>query len=179
MFVLDSSSASEADFARMLQFCKDLVDGADFSFNNVRFGLVTYASRAIEQFSLGQITTKQDIFEAIDGVLQPRGRRNTADAIRAASDLLTERFSASSVEQVIFLVTSGISNVRTRRTIREADRAKAKGITIFGVGIGLPNADEINAIVSMPSRETAFLIGKFEALQDLSEQLFLPKCEGN
>lgn len=179
VFVLDSSSTSEDDFVRMLQFCKDLIDGSDYANGDIRVGLITYASRAIEQFSLGQFTTKQDIFDAIDSVLQPRGRRNTADAINAASNMLVENARGSSVQTAIFLMTSGISDVKSRRTIREADQAKANGITIYGVGIGLPNAEELHAVVSIPTRETAFLVDRFEALLDLSEQLFLPKCEGN
>ena len=178
VFALDSSAqVKEPDFVRMLQFCKDLVDGADFASGSVRVGLVQFGITAMEEFGLSDYTSKGDLFDAIDTVNNIKGRRNIADGIRLAKELLVRESRDPLVEKVIFLITAGVSRTKRRRTVREADAAKREGVHIFGVGIGIPNTDEIDAIVSNPT-ETKYLIDKFEALPDLSESLFMPKCEG-
>ena len=59
VFALDSSAqVKEPDFVRMLQFCKDLVDGADFASGSVRVGLVQFGITAMEEFGLSDYTSK-------------------------------------------------------------------------------------------------------------------------
>lgn len=179
VFLLDSSSVvKEPDFVRMLQFCKDILNGADIDSGNVRVGFVLYGSKAVVQFELDDYNSKNEIFDAIDEVPKLRGKRNMADAIKAAIAMLTKDSNRGTVDSTIILMTAGISNVRSKRTLREADRAKAEGITIIGVGIRLPHTDELDAIISEPALETKYVVDRFEDLHYLTENLVLPQCEG-
>ena len=67
------------------------------------------------------------------------GSTNTADSIEA---MRNEMFTAENgdrpdVRNMAIIITDGVSNINSRRTIPEADLAKEEGIHIYTVGIGL------------------------------------------
>lgn len=176
VFVVDSSSkVKRKDFATILEFCKDLIVDADIESGTVKVGMVVFSSKAKVQFELGMYQTKAELIEAVEAAPKLRGKLNIADAIQTATVMLRNSRS-STVESAMFLITSGESNIKKRRTLREAKRAKSLGINIYGVGVGLSDTGELDSITS--SSQTRFSIPSFEDLNDLSEILFLPKCKG-
>jgi collagen type VI alpha len=51
---------------------------------------------------------------------------------------------------IAVVVTDGISNINSRRTITEAINARAKNIHIYSIGIGLKDTKEVFAIATPP-----------------------------
>ena len=72
-------------------------------------------------------------------------------------------------ENVVILLTDGQSNINYYDTIPAATDLKSDGVTVIGIGIGLTNADELNAIASGP-REV-FQVATFDALNDIKAEI--------
>ena len=164
----------------MLQFCKDILSDADIGHGQLRVGALTYGSDAKIMFHLKQFSRKEDVFDAIDEIPFLYGGKNTAEALRLAR---TEMFTVikgdrPKADDVIMLITDGISDVNEQFTILEADAAKSDGIHIFTIGIGLEDYTELNAIATSPASENSFLLSKFEELFSLAENLFISTCPG-
>lgn len=163
----------------MLQFCKDMLEGADVDGGNVRVGVVSYSTEAEVQFNLNTYLSKSRIFDAIDEIAFIPGSTNTADAIRAARRMFTKsKGDRLGVDNVIMLLTDGISNINSQKTIPEARRTHSEGIHIYAIGIGLTDTHELDAIASEPASENSFAVRTFEELEDLSESLFISICPG-
>ena len=83
------------------------------------------------QFSLGRHASKESLLEAIEAIPYEYGTTNTADAFKA---LRTEVFSKShgdrkKVPNVAVLITDGNSNINVKRTYKEANRSKRRGMS--------------------------------------------------
>ena len=181
VFILDSStSVTEANFVRVLQFCKDVISDADIDTGRVRVGALIYSSESEIMFHLNQFKSKEFVLDAIDEIPYIYGSTNTAEALRVVR---TEMFTPMNgdrpnVDNVVMLITDGISSINSQRTIPEAEAAKAGGIHIFTIGIGLEDTTELNAIATDPASENSFVIPKFEELATLAENMFMSTCPG-
>lgn len=181
VFILDSStSVNEINFGKMLQFTKDFIGGADVNSGNVRVGLLLYGTTVHVEFHLGDFSTKGALFSAINSVKYKYGSTNTAEALRI---LRTEMFlekngDRPSVRNIAVVVTDGVSNVRARRTIPEANLAKADGIHIYTVGIGLADLWELDGMATPPAEENRFSVRDFDGLSTLQEELSSSICPG-
>lgn len=74
-----------------------------------------------------------------------------------------------SADNLVILLTDGQSNVNFYDTIPSARDLKSDGVTIIGIGIGLSNADELNAIASGPT--DVFQVATFEALDEIKAEI--------
>ncbi|XP_045179088.2 cartilage matrix protein-like [Mercenaria mercenaria] len=181
VFILDSStSVTEENFVRMLQFCKDIINSADTDGGSVRVGAMTFGSVTEVQFNLNSFSKKHYLFDAIDEMTRVSGNSNVADAIRAARKRMftLENGDRPDAENVIMLLTDGLSNINSQLTIPEAKFAHLQGIHIYAIGIGLSDTREIEGIASEPWQENSFSIRNFEELSDLSESLYMSECQG-
>ena len=172
---------TEENFVRMLQFCKDLIAYADIDSGELRVGAVVFSTSALVAFHLNHFDRKADIYDAIDEIPYIFGSTNTADALML---MRTEMFTIANgdrpnADNVALLITDGVANfINSQFTIPEADAAKADSIHIFGIGIGLNDPTELNAIVSTPAEDNMFLVQSFEELNELSEVLYMSTCPG-
>ncbi|XP_069108494.1 cartilage matrix protein-like [Argopecten irradians] len=182
VFVLDSStSVGDENFRRMLEFVKDILLLADIDSGNVRVGLLIYSSRVEIQFHLNQYQTQSEVFKAIDRVPYILGSTNTADGLMV---MRNEMFSfqngdRANVPNVAIVVTDGQSNINSRRTIPEAQKAKGAGIDIYAIGIGLAETSELQAIASEPLTDFLYTVRGFEDLHHLKNRMFESICPGN
>ncbi|KAL3854733.1 hypothetical protein ACJMK2_013983 [Sinanodonta woodiana] len=179
VFILDAStSVTEANYKKMLTFCKDFLGNADIDSGNVRVGVVIYSTDVNIQFHLKQYSRKTDIFAAIDKIPYIYGSTNTADGLRT---MRTEMFTAANgdrpdADNVAVIITDGISNINARRTIPEAVQARAMGIHIYAIGIGLSDSKELDAIASEPSKDNSFSVQEFDELVGLENKIFSAIC---
>ena len=72
-------------------------------------------------------------------------------------------------EDVVILLTDGQSNINYYDTIPAATDLKSDGTTVIGIGIGLTNADELNAIAS--SSRDVFQVATFDALDNIKAEI--------
>ena len=138
VIIIDAStSVTEKNYKKMLQFCKDLVDYADVDSGSVRIGVMIYSTDVEPIFHLNRYTTSGDIKNAIDQIPYIYGSTNTADSLL---ELHSRFFTTSNgdrpgVDNIAIVLTDGVSNINARRTIPEAEAARGKGIHIYSVGM--------------------------------------------
>lgn len=181
MIVLDAStSVTEKNFELMLDFVKDFLFEADIDGGNVRVGVIIYSTSDHVQFQLNTYKTKVDVYNAVDKIPYNHGSTNTADALRT---MRTQMFSQdngdrSDVENIAVVVTDGVSNINSRRTVPEAEQARADGIHIFVIGIGLTDTKELDGMASIPVEKNRFKVQEFSELRHLRHDIFAALCKG-
>ena len=180
VFVLDAStSVTEMNFLVMKDFIKDFLFEANIDGGNVRVGIIIYSTEDHLQFHLNAHQSKLDMFIAIDAIPYRYGSTNTADALKT---MRTEMFTAANgdrpgVPNIAIVVTDGVSNINSRRTIPEAEEARAQGIHIYAIGIGLTDTTELDGIASKPVEENSFSVQEFSELRNLRSKVFSALCE--
>ena len=181
VFVLDASTSVTApNFELMKDFVKDFLFIADIDNGNVRVGIIIYSTEDYVQFQLNTYRSKVEIFDAIDNIPYRYGSTNTADALNT---MRTEMFTRANgdrpnVPNICIVVTDGVSNINSRRTIPEAEQARAEGIHIYAIGIGLTDTTELDGIASQPASENSFAVQEFSELRTLRDQVFSAFCPG-
>ena len=163
----------------MLDFLKDFLYIAQIDSGNVRVGLVIYSTRVSIQFQLNTFTSKSELFDAIDQTPYEYGSTNTADGIKTMRQMFRpENGDRPHVENMAIIITDGVSNINARRTIPEAEQARAEGIHIYVIGIGLTDTREIDGIASKPVEENRFTVQEFSELTALRDKVFQSFCVG-
>ena len=137
VIILDAStSVTEGNFQKMRDFAKDLVDKADVDSGSVRFGALIYSTEVQIEFNLGEYRTGTDIKAAIDRIPYIYGSTNSADALLTMYSQMFTRANGDRphVDNVAFMITDGVSNINSRRTIPAAEAARRLGIRIYAIG---------------------------------------------
>ncbi|CAG2240336.1 COL6A [Mytilus edulis] len=179
VIILDSStSVGHDNYQQMKNFCKDFLKNADLDSGNIQVGIVSYSTGVHIEFQMNDYCTSQDIMDAIDAIPYRYGSTNTADGLRTMrSQMFTSRNGdRDGVPNVVIILTDGVSNINSRRTIPEAEQARAAGIHIYAVGIGLRDTRELDAMASEPASENSFNVQSFDELAVLSDQVFQTFC---
>lgn len=81
-------------------------------------------------------------------------------------------------ENIAMVITDGVSNINSRRTIPEAAESRDTGIHIYSIGIGLTDTRELYGIASEPAEENTFAVRDFDELVGLEKRIFSQICEG-
>lgn len=180
IIIVDSStSVGQDNYDKMLQFCKDFLGNADLDSGSVRVGVLIYSSGVEIQFNLNTHSSSADIFEAIGNIPYIYGSTNTADAIKTMRNMFNAADGdRDGVPNVGIVITDGISNINSRRTISEADGARADGIHVYSIGIGLTDTTEVDAIANQPPADNSFNVQSFEELHGLDKKIFSSFCPG-
>ncbi|KAH9490805.1 Collagen alpha-4(VI) chain [Bulinus truncatus] len=179
VFVLDASTiVTEPNFDLMKGFLKYFLFDADINGGNVRVGVVIYSNAVYVQFQLNDYSKKAYVYDAIDDIPYRYGSRNTADALRTMRSVMftPENGDRPGVDNVAVVVTDGVSNINSRRTVPEAEQARAKGIHIYAIGIGLTDAKELDGIASKPVDENRFAVQDLTELRGLRQKVFSALC---
>ena len=180
VFLLDTStSVSERNFKKVLQFVKQFLTEAYIAPNGIQVGLITFSSYAYVQFNLNKFSSKEEVFEAVDNIPYSYGSTNTAAGLRA----LRAAFSRSNGDRpeapnYALVITDGVSNINTFQTVTEAEMTRKSDIHIYAIGVGLSDTSELEKIASRPSRENTFNVQDFNELQGVKKDLFQQFCPG-
>ena len=120
------------------------------------------------------------MYDAIDEIPYIYGSTNTADAIETMrSQMFTARNGdRPGVPNIGIIVTDGVSNINSRRTIPEAENARQDDIHIYAIGIGLTDTRELDAMASVPAAENSFAVNDFDELRGLENRVFSALCPG-
>ena len=182
VFILDSStSVGKENFQKVLTFVKDFLSDADIDSGNVRVAVVIYSSKVQVQFYLNRYRKKEEVLDAIDRIPYIAGSTNTYGGLNTMKEVM---FSAANgdranVPNLAMLITDGVSNINAFKTIPEAESARAQGIHIYSIGIGLADTSELKKIASAPSSENSFTVREFDELEKLKHKVFEHFCPGN
>ena len=180
VFVVDAStSVTEANFLLVKDFMIDFLSGASIEDGSVRVGVITYSTADHLQFHLNAHSNKMSLLRAVDNIPYQYGSTNTADALLTMrTEMYTpENGDRPDVPNVALVITDGVSNINYRRTIPEAEEARAQGIHIYSIGIGLTDTRELDAMASKPVEENRYSVQEFSELRSLREDVFQALCD--
>ena len=181
VIILDSStSVTDANFIKMKNFVKDLLKNVDLDSGAVRVGVVIYSTRVTVMFQLNEHHSRSAYMRAVDEIPYKYGSTNTAGGLKT---MRTEMFTRQNgdrknVKNVCIVVTDGVSNINGRNTIPEAERARAEGIHIYAIGIGLTDTRELDQMSTRPKEPNTFVVNDFDELVGLDEKIFGSACPG-
>ncbi|XP_069108498.1 cartilage matrix protein-like [Argopecten irradians] len=164
----------------MLNFVKTFLQHEDIESGKVRVGVVTYSTSVSIQFHLNEHTSRHDLEKAIDGIPYQFGNTNTAGGLRTMHNVM---FTAAhgdrpDADNIGIILTDGVSNIEHHLTIPEANSAKDSGITIYAIGIGLTETEELDGMASLPTDAHSFNVDDFSELDNLHDVVFDSTCEG-
>ena len=175
-FLLDSSdSVGEANYKESLMFINSMIEDFSIKDSYNRFSLITFADDVQIVFSLGRYNDLRIIQSAVEYTRYRPGSTNTADALRVVQEISTpvlgDRYDA---ENIVFLITDGVSDVKEDDTIPAADAVKALGARIITIGVDMDDMSEVEAIAS--SEHDVYTVGLFKNLMDIKEDLLTRSC---
>lgn len=180
VFILDSSgSVGSTNFQKMLGFVKNMVNGMDISPTGTEVGVITYSDRTHLEFHLNAHSDKQSLEQAISGIRYISGGTNTADALKYAREtsFQTANGARNNAAKIAIVITDGMST-STIATSAEAQRLRQQGVTVFSVGVGSANKQELDAMATDPDNSHVFVVNNFDALKQINGELAQKACEG-
>ncbi|XP_071146626.1 matrilin-3-like [Mytilus edulis] len=180
VFALDSStSLAPQEFDAAKQFVKSIVDSFEISSDKTQVGVIRFSTTIDGGFKLNTHTSADGLKKAIDGVQYKSGGTHTAEAIEyAINNLFTTTNGARlGSSKILILVTDGRSENRNE-TLRQAAAAKAKGISIFAIGVSAQvDERELNAVASQPTCTHVQILNSFDDLDSLKAEMEQVSCK--
>ena len=178
IFLVDTStSVKKKNVRHVITFIKELLSEAEIDQGIVRVGMATFSTNVHIHFHLNSYETKAQILAAVDNITFAKGDTNTASALfLVRKQMLTaEKGDRPKAKNIIIVITDGVSNVNTYRTVVEAQLAREAGAHIFAIGVGLAETTELQGIASYPSDDNTFTVANFGDLvefETLKDRLF-------
>ena len=181
VFLVDSStSVSETNFKKIINFIKHFLTEADIDRGAVRVGVAIYSTSVYVQFDLNDYSTKEEIFDALDKIKYRYGSTNIAHAFRVMRTKMftIENGDRPEIKNIGIIITDGVSNIEHYETVPQAHLAQDAGIHIYAIGVGLAETTELERISSSPSEENTFVVQNFDELDVLMYKVFEQFCPG-
>ncbi|KAM4568099.1 collagen alpha-6(VI) chain [Fundulus diaphanus] len=174
LFLIDSSgSIYSEDYSKMKDFMKSIVGSSFVGKNEVRVGVMQFASIQQPHFSLNQYFTKDEMIAAIDGMEQIGGGTLTGRAISEVSQYFDPANGGRpSLAQRLVVITDGEAQDDVKAP---AEDLRAKGVLVYAIGVVDANTTQLLDISG--SADRMYTARDFGALQDLERQLSLELCD--
>lgn len=150
LFILDLSGSVNQVYDISIVFIKQIVYGLEFRFGRSRAALISFADDAQVDFFLNTHEDQRDILTAI-AFTRAGGRTNTQAALQLARDEVFQGRNGdrSGVQDRVFIMTDGGSNINPTNTIPNANDLKNRNMEITVVAIGdQVDINEVNAMAS-------------------------------
>ncbi|XP_029399663.1 collagen alpha-5(VI) chain isoform X2 [Mus pahari] len=168
VFVLDhSGSIGPHEQESMMNLTIHLVKKADVGRDRVQFGALKYSNDPEVLFYLNTYSSRSAIVEHLRRPRDTRGETYTAKALQHSNILFTEEHGSrlkQNVRQLMIVITDGESHDREK--LDEAARElRAKGITVFAVGVGKANQGELETMAG--KKENTIHVDNFDKLRDI------------
>jgi len=187
VFVLDASgSVGSANFQRILDLVRDIVTALEIGPDEGQVAVIRFSTTLLTSvvFGLTAHDNEADLLTAVSGIaFSNGGATQTAAALNL---LVSDGFSGArppsqGVPRFAVVVTDGQSNnAAATAAAAAALRAAVPQITVFAIGIGSADEDELELIASEPSTTFVRTIAGFSAadLQSVTQALLLQACQG-
>ncbi|XP_045153631.1 collagen alpha-5(VI) chain [Echinops telfairi] len=178
VFVLDNSgSISEEQLQSMMNLTIHLVEKANVASDRVQFGALKYSDHPETLFYLNTYSSRKGITENLRRRRATGGSTYTAKALDYSNTLFTEEHGSrlrQGVKQILIIITDGVSHDRDHLN-HTALKLREKGITIYAVGVGKADRDELEMMAG--SKENAIHVENFDKLKDIHQLLRDSLCE--
>uniref|UniRef100_UPI00358F28DE cartilage matrix protein-like isoform X1 n=1 Tax=Myxine glutinosa TaxID=7769 RepID=UPI00358F28DE len=180
VFLLDgSSSVTITNFKKVLNAVQMIVDSLDIGADSVRAALVQYSGSLFGgkntlHFNLDQYSNHADLQKSISSVSYMTGFTYTGNALDYTLRNVFEAKARPSVPKVLILITDG--NASDSVTI-PAKNVKDFGVTVYSIGVGNVNTDQLEDIASDPDSTHVFAVKDFADLQKILQELGSSVCK--
>ncbi|MBN3325895.1 CO6A6 protein, partial [Atractosteus spatula] len=173
-FLIDHpGSIDPQDFLDVKKFIKEMIRMFRIGPHSVRIGVVKYASTPTVEFTVTEHTNKKDLERAVERVQQLGGGTQTGDALRSMSALFQKAASSRNRKTPQFLIV--ITDGKSQDTVVDvAKELRAQGITIYGIGVG--DADEDELLEMSGSPEKKFYVYNFDSLRLIKNEVAQEIC---
>lgn len=176
MLAIDrSGSISKKEYKQMKEFARRLATSILTSNQPSRIGVVTFATDGT--LSLPLTSNLDHALKTISKLPNPYGATNIQKGIAVSRAELKSQ-KREGVSQVLVLVTDGKHN-QSGNPVAEAEAARADGIDIFAIPIGLSRSDQetIEALIAPELRpQRIFPIDSFNDLISALNNLYKGLC---
>lgn len=173
-FLIDGSgSIYPSDFKDMKTFMNEVIRMFQLGANNVRFGVVQYASESKTEIIIGQHNQMMRLTEAIDNIDQISGGTRTGNALKSMKTLFKMAYREN-VPQILIVITDGKSEDGVNQAARDL---RQQGIIIYAIGIKDAVQQELEEIVETKNR--MFFVNDFDSLKHIKHEIVQEVCSTN
>lgn len=178
VFLVESSTnVGQENFQKVKKFLYTLISKVHAGSNQIRIGLAQYSEDTYGEFLLNRYSLKNDILEHIQNLLFRSGGTFTG----AALDFIKKEYfirpagnrAQENVPQIAILITAGESNDEVKVA---ASQMRARGISIYVVGIGVQDITQLKEIASKPLHKFLFTTDSFNSLENLTRRFLRHVC---
>uniref|UniRef100_A0A3Q2TR49 Collagen type VI alpha 6 chain n=1 Tax=Fundulus heteroclitus TaxID=8078 RepID=A0A3Q2TR49_FUNHE len=178
IFLVDgSTSITLAKFRSMQKFMQSMVNQTTVGRNLTRFGVILYSTYPNSVFTLGQHSTRQDVFKAIADLKSPYGDTYTGRALQYTLQYFGPEHGGRAefqVPQILMVITDG--DATDRYSLTEPSVAlRNKGVQVFSIGVEGANVTQLEIMAGDKSK--VFYVDNFEALETLYKNISSVLCE--
>ena len=166
MFILDESgSVGSTNHQLGLEFMESVVGFYDISLDGTRVSVITFSNSANVEFNFNDHSTLLDVHTAIREIRYSGGYTHTALSLDLAAELFNDPSSSGArppsagIPRVVILITDGRSNVYD--ITQPATDLRTAGVTVYSIGIGNYNLNELLFIASDPDSDHVFLLESY------------------
>ena len=141
----------------------------------VRVGVVRNAGKSTVNIKLDEYHTRKDLIDAILRIPYAGGNANTAGGIEdMRTKIFTQRGDRPGIPNIAVVMVSGKTDVNT---VRNANRAKADGITVLAVGVSDVSMEDVNDISNnIKDEETSWMSPSFRIPDDTVRDIVSQIC---
>ena len=170
-----------SNHALALEFMESVVNFFEVGPDLTRVGVFTFSSGAREDFDLDRYLTNRRVTRAIDDIGYRGGYTHTALALNLATNAFNNpsrsgaRPVSAGIPRVVVLITDGRSN--TFNITQPALNLLASGVTVYSVGIGRVDVNELRFIASDPDQDHVFLLRSFTDAASFVQLLSGTTCD--
>ena len=176
-----SGSVGRDNHDLALEFMEAVVNFFEVGSDLTRVGVFTFSTGAREDFDLDRHLTNQKVTRAIGRIRYRGGWTHTALALNLATNAFSDPSSrgarpvSDGIPRVVVLITGGRSN--TYSITQPAQDLLASGVTVYSVGVGNVDVNELRFIASDPDREHVFLLRSYTDAASFVQLLSGTTCD--
>jgi collagen type VI alpha len=176
VIILDGSASIVApDWQKALAFTNEIVDSFVIGADDSEIGVTQFSDTTADVIELS--ADKAAIKKAVSATSQMKRNTNTGAGFSAADKMLTAHGRPKTNGKLVILITDGKAN-RGVSPKTVADAMKAKGIEIFGIGVGSAvDKAALESWVTTPSATHYFSADSFSALDKVLQELIKNACK--
>lgn len=179
-FLLDGSgNVRMKNWYMMLQFVQTFERQVNFGKMETRIGVISYGREATMNIELNKYDKPTAFEQAVANIPFKGEKTNAAIGLRALRTLMFVKSNGDrpDVPNVAILLTDTASQHNVKEAMSEADKAKARGITIFAIAMGLKaKATQVGSVASDPVRLHVSAVTRFSDLSKIVDLIVNSSC---
>lgn len=178
VFLLDgSNSIGSVSFDEVRFFVSNIIKDLDIGPDNIHIGLAQYSGEPYQEFLLTTHTDKTSLLAAVAKFNYRGGNTKTGKALNFLRTQYFTKEAGSRAEQKVPQIALVITDGSSGDSVAEPARLlKKHGVTVFCIGVGKANQEDLKAIASLPLERFMLTVDSFKALDKLKEHLVEKVC---